>query len=135
MEYNKQELIMKHYSTPLYSNEMLNEDKDFTIYSEHCVDKITFGYKNINDKVIFSHKTIGCAICVASTDILIGMVNNKTVNEAIEIIDRYQKLISQEIHEDPKLRELNIFNNVKVHLNRFNCANLVTIGLLKLLRK
>ncbi|UUD37059.1 nitrogen fixation protein NIFU [Mycoplasmopsis californica] len=135
MKCNKQQLIMEHYSNPKFLNNSLDEEKDFTIYSEHCVDKITFGLQSQDNKISICHKTVGCAVCVASTDMLIGLINNHDKKTILELVNKYQKLINQEIKEDDDLKELNIFCDVKVHLNRFNCANLIAKGLIQLLEQ
>lgn len=133
MEYDFQKIIMEHYSNPTHLDSSLNEENHFTKYSDTCVDKIIFDMKKIDNKIYLKHKTIGCAICVASTDLLIDKIQGNSTENSIKLVEKYQNLISQLIEQDDELGELNIFANVKQHLNRFHCANLIALGLLELI--
>lgn len=135
MQYNKQQLIMKHYTKPNHKDLELNEKNTFTKYSNSCVDQISLKHDWNNELLNIKFNAIGCAICLASTDMLIDAINSKPKTEVLKITNQYQKLINQEISEDESLNELNIFADVKQHLNRFHCANLVAMAIKELLDK
>lgn len=131
----KIQLITSRYSKPLFENKNLNEEQYFVKYSARCVDKIILNMKRNEQNFIFEHKTIGCAICIASSDIMIETINNKTKEQILNILEKYKQLISMNIKQDEILGDLNIFNNVKAHLNRFDCANLIYLAIKERIEK
>ncbi|MDJ1646026.1 iron-sulfur cluster assembly scaffold protein [Mycoplasma phocimorsus] len=131
----KIQLITSRYSNPKFANNNLTEEDNFTKYSNRCVDKIILKMENKDSFYFFEHKTNGCAICVASSDIMIETINNKTKDEILNILQKYNQLINMEIKYENIIGDLNVFNNVKTHLNRYDCANLIYLAVKERIEK
>nr|WP_027120769.1 iron-sulfur cluster assembly scaffold protein [Mycoplasmopsis lipofaciens] len=127
MSYNleeKRKIIMDHYLKPVNKKENINFQ--FEEFGISCSDHLEYKYKIENNKIveiIFNGQ--GCAFFIAATDILCSLIKNKTIDEAIELINCYELFINgKELKNEElkKMGELQIFDNVKQHYNRLNCA-------------
>ncbi|MEA4134386.1 SUF system NifU family Fe-S cluster assembly protein [Mycoplasma sp. 2704] len=122
------EMIMEHYKNPVNKKDL--DDKFQTHYSNTCSDKVQLDIQWENDKIKEANfNGIGCAIFVASTDMFLSLIKNKTKEEVSNLISLFEKFVNQEqlSHEQiTKLENLWVFYNVKSHLNRVNCALLIT---------
>lgn len=122
------EIIMDHYKYP--RNKHLMEEDDH-VYCAHmaadsCIDdiKVMAKVKNgIIEDVCFDG--VACVISTASTSIMTELLKNKTVAEAKQIIDTYNKMINLEPFNDELLAEAVAFSQVGKQANRIGCA---TIG-------
>ncbi|MCK5867561.1 MAG: iron-sulfur cluster assembly scaffold protein [Mycoplasmataceae bacterium] len=118
----KRELIMKHYSTPQFKKEIANSSIDH--FSQQCVDEL---HIEINGNKI-TWDGIGCAVFQSSTDIFISKIQGSKKEEIIELIENYENMINGNGKEFDveMLGKLLIFVDVKKHLNRLHCANMVS---------
>ncbi len=122
------EIIMDHYSNPLNKRKPENLDGYLTIRmdSDSCVDDITIYLKVEDDKIKEAmFDGVACAISTASTDILCGMIEGKTKEEALYIIKQYENMIFEKEYDDSCLEELVAFHNTHKQAARIKCA---TIG-------
>ncbi|PZV99939.1 iron-sulfur cluster assembly scaffold protein [Metamycoplasma auris] len=122
----KQKIIFENYSNPKYKLDR-KENSGISEHSSICVDEIelhlTFQNNILTDAKYYA---IGCAIFLSSIEIMIKELINKSKNEINLILDNYFKLINKADHnKDIELGELCVFENVKVHLNRLECASIV----------
>jgi len=122
------QIIMDHYENPR-NRELVKDDKDY--YSlrkntESCIDDLTVQVK-FNGDVIEDIRFDGeaCTISSASTSILTELVMNKTVDEALEIIENYNNMVFEKPYDEDILEEAIAFQNVYKQANRIKCA---TIG-------
>ncbi|UVD81943.1 iron-sulfur cluster assembly scaffold protein [Mycoplasma iguanae] len=125
-EKTKRELIMSHYSNPIYKKEELPTWENIKIHSDYCVDNMEIAFHISNQKfteVFF--KGEGCAVFLAAVDLFIDEITGKNIEEAKTIAHDYEKVLKQEMSQSAKINQLNIFQNVKTHLNRLECALLV----------
>ncbi|VEU70219.1 iron-sulfur cluster assembly scaffold protein [Mycoplasmopsis glycophila] len=129
------EIVMKHYMNP-ENKKNLNEATDTqSFFSTSCADKLVLKRKwkgDLLDEVSFDGH--GCAIFLASTDIFLNLIKNKNKDEIARIKEIYTKFVKQENlteEEISSLGELWVFFNVKTHLNRVNCALLISESILK----
>lgn len=126
-EKNKREIIMKHYSFPINKKEELPKEWIKTYkHSQNCVDEIEVALKIENNLVLDANfKAKGCAVFLSSSDIFLEQIKNKNITEVKTIIQEYKNLIEQKEANEIILGPLVIFHNVKVHLNRLECARLI----------
>ncbi|PYF43705.1 iron-sulfur cluster assembly scaffold protein [Metamycoplasma alkalescens] len=123
----KQKIIFDCYSTPKYK---LNTKKNQGI-SEHssvCVDEIELYLSFKNDLLVNAeYYAIGCAIFIASIELMIENLLNKTKKEINEILDQYFQMINEGNTQNKNfdLGKLSVFENVKIHLNRLECASII----------
>ncbi len=126
----KRAIIMDYYLNPRRKEkEDLNLDAMETYYyhSSNCVDEITL-IKTI-DKNDYSFKAVGCAIFLSSSEIFLEEAAKQEFKNVEALSLAFQKLINQTEMTDEELElvgKLSIYSNVKKHLNRVECALMVT---------
>ncbi|UUM19515.1 MULTISPECIES: iron-sulfur cluster assembly scaffold protein [unclassified Mycoplasma] len=128
------EIIMQHYLNPNNKNPSdTNGGKIF--FSSTCADKLILKTKFENNVLTqASFDGNGCAIFIASTDILLSTLKNKTKLQIEQILSIYKSFIMQETltkEQISLIEDLWVFFNVKTHLNRTACALLSAENLLK----
>ncbi len=132
----KREIILDHYKSP--SNKKENFDttnfKSIRMDSDSCIDDLTI-YLKIEDDIIKEayFNGIGCAISTASTDILCDLVINKSLKEALNIIENYHHMLHEENYDESVLEELNAFSNTYKQAARIKCASIGSIGIDKII--
>ena len=124
----KRQIIMDHYLNPRFKNDQLVVDETKMVYqhSSACVDEIWLDYQNGN----FAYQAKGCAIFISACDIFIERLIEIGLDKRAQLVKLFQNLVNQEqiLTQEEKvlLGKLNIFENVKRHLNRVECALLIT---------
>ncbi|MGL5308846.1 MAG: iron-sulfur cluster assembly scaffold protein [Metamycoplasmataceae bacterium] len=125
----KREMIMDYYLTPRRRKpENFPTDNLMTYYhhSNNCVDEITLIKLEENNYVF---KGIGCAIFLASSEIFLEEAAKYNFSNVKKLSLIFEKLVNQiEMNDDEKksIGKLSIFSNVKKHLNRVECALMIT---------
>jgi nitrogen fixation protein NifU and related proteins len=132
----KREIIMENYLHPL--NRAVPSDLTGYIKvnsnNESCIDNIDI-YLKIEDNIIKDIKFYGeaCAISTSATSIMIKILLNKTVSEALNILDNYTKMINEEEYDKNLLGEALVYDEIYKQQNRKHCAMLPWNGLKKAL--
>ncbi|WP_330463275.1 iron-sulfur cluster assembly scaffold protein [Metamycoplasma gateae] len=122
----KQQIIFNAYSNPKFKL----DNKTGVGINEHsqvCVDEIELNLKFENDLLVEAkYFANGCAIFISSIELVINELLNKSKEDIKQILENYFKLINkEEIEESVDLGNLYVFENVKIHLNRLECASIV----------
>lgn len=131
----KRQIIMDHYENP--RNKSLVNDPRYlkvNMNSESCIDDIDIQIL-VEDNIIkdFRFDGVGCTISTASTSILSELVINKTIDEALTIIQNYDQMLKEEMFDETLLEEAVIFKDVSKQANRIKCATIGYHGLKELL--
>ena len=76
------------------------------------------------------YEAVGCGVFLASCDLAIDLFLNKSKTEISKLLDLYFKMINKKLDDKniaslKKLEKLQVFENVKVHLNRLECASII----------
>ena len=66
----------------------------------------------------------GCAIAMASADLMADSLRGKQVNEALEMVQRFQSMMKGEDEFPKELRKLNVMAGVAQFPVRIKCANI-----------
>ncbi|WP_025755549.1 iron-sulfur cluster scaffold-like protein [Mycoplasmopsis cricetuli] len=128
------EIIMNHYLNP--KNKIaLDPEKYLTIFSDTCSDKLILK-TNFQNEILkeVNFDGHGCAIFMASTDIFLTLIKNKTKTEIISLINIFTNFVKQNKINEKEFKQLGdlwVFYNVKTHLNRLVCALLITKAFVK----
>lgn len=121
-------IIMDHYDNPQYKKTPSNKDefKQFHMSSSNCIDDIIV-YALEKDGIIKEcyWDGVACTISTASTDIMCGLVINKSIKDATYIIEQYKHMIHEEEFDESVLDEAIAFVNTSKQAARIKCA---TIG-------
>ena len=124
-----QKIIFNAYQNPKYKKENINvTNKTITEHSKICVDDLQINFSWNNAKLInVEYKAIGCAVFLASCDLMCELIMNKHIDEIKEISNLYFDLINNKNISDnfDKLDKLLVFKNVGTHLNRIECASII----------
>lgn len=120
----RREIILDNYQDPM--NRGLIEDDSYlkiNTNSESCIDNLDFMMK-VEDGIIKDIRFDGeaCAISTSASSIMIRSLIGKKKEEALEIIDNYQKMINEEEYDSEVLGELNVYDEICKQPNRKNCA-------------
>ncbi len=126
----KQKIIFEAYSSNKYFNENLNiTESSVSDHSAVCVDDIVINFSFENDILKSAeYKGVGCSIFKSSIVLMLDMFINKSKEEINSILDTYFNVINKSEsteEEEIKLEKLVVFKNVKVHLNRLECASIM----------
>ena len=133
----KKMIILDNYQNPI--NRGLIKDDNYKVVntnSESCIAQIDLQVK-IENNIIKDIRFDGeaCAICTSSTSIMIKTLIDKTVEEAIVIIDNFENMIDEKAFDEEKLNEAIVYQDISKQPNRKKCALLTWEGIEKLIRK
>lgn len=120
------QLIMEHNKSNHNKKPLENPDIVERGHNPSCGDDITLELKiEANIIVDAAYSGVGCAISQASTSIMIDLIKDKTVDEALNLVDRFISMIKKEITDDGELEVLEdsiVFKNISNMPARVKCA-------------
>ncbi len=134
----KREIIMENYLHPF--NKEVPENKEEYDYinsnNESCIDNLDI-YMKVDNNIIKDIKFDGeaCAISTSTTSIMIKLFLNKTIDEALTILDNYENMINEKEYDSNILGEALVYDEIYKQQNRKHCALLPWNGIRKLLEK
>ena len=126
----KRTIILENYQNP--TNRGLIEDDSYekiNTNSKSCIDQIDLQIKvedNIVKDIRFDREA--CAICTSSTSVMINSLIGKEKNDALKIIDNFEKMINEEEYDEELLGEAIVYSDISKQPNRKNCALLTWKG-------
>ncbi len=134
----KREIIMENYLHP-YNKEIPKNKDDYEYINsnnESCIDNLDI-YLKIEDNIIKDIKFGGeaCAISTSTTSIMIKLLLNKSIEEALNIISNYDNMINEKEYDSKLLEEANCYDDIYKQQNRKHCALLPWNGIKKLLEQ
>lgn len=118
---------MQHYQNPSHKGFDKNDSSLKVEYSKSpsCIDEVYLASKIKNNIIEYlKFDGVGCAICMAASDILCDLLNGVSLQDAEKILDEYHKLLINEDFDENLVKELIAFVNVHKQLNRVKCASL-----------
>ena len=133
----KRMIILDNYENPV--NKGLVDDNSYTKEIKNnssCIDNFTIQLKmenNIIKDIRFDGEA--CAIAISSISISIKNLIGKTKEEAIKIVDNYNKMINEEEYDKDLLNELEVYDEIYKQHARKKCATLGINGIKDLLEK
>ena len=132
----KRTILLDHYQNP--RNKRTVEDKSYVSLhkaSDSCIDDITVFMKFEDNKVLdVCYDGKGCTICISSCSIISELIKNKTIKDAINIIDNYLSMINEGEFDIDLLEEANAFDSLSKQPNRIKCGTIGVNAMLELLR-
>ncbi len=131
----KRNIILKNYQDNTNRKDI--EDKNYIKINSRntsCIDNINI-YIKFNNNVIEDIKFNGeaCVIAISSTVTLINNLIGKTKNEALNIINNYEKMVDGLEYDKELLKELVAFNDISKQPSRKICATLASRKIKELL--
>ncbi|MBQ6367702.1 MAG: SUF system NifU family Fe-S cluster assembly protein [Erysipelotrichaceae bacterium] len=120
----KRAILIDHYQKP--HNHGLVEDARYAMKhqaSSSCIDDIKVQLDIEGDIVKdVRFDGVGCTISTASTSIFSDLIKGKTREEALEMIERYYKLLRGEEDDYEELEEAQAFDTLYAQPNRIKCG-------------
>lgn len=133
----KRELILEHFENPI--NRGLKNDPTYIIgkkSNSSCIDSFTIELKMKDGKVNdIRFDGEACAIATSSLSISIEKLLGKSKEDALQIIDNYEKMINEEDYNKDILEELNAYEDIYKQPSRKKCATLGILGIKDLIEK
>ena len=101
-----------------------------------CIDNIDL-YLKFNDVRLedISFDGEACVISTSSANIMSNLIKGKSLDEILDIMDNYFKMIRGEDYDSSKLGDSIVYDNIKNQPNRIKCATLSWNGVYKEIMK
>lgn len=132
------QIIMDHYENP--RNKRIPKDveqyQSVHMKTDSCIDDLTI-YALIEDDTIkdLSFSGVACTISTSSTSIMTELLKGKRKEDALELIEEFDKMMRLETYDEDALQEANAFKNVGRQANRISCARLGWQGVLSAIKE
>jgi len=120
-------VILKHNKTPYHYEKQPSAAHQIEAYNPLCGDQFHLYLDLENEKIKQIHfYGYGCAISKASTSVLAKNLENKSIEEALELCATFQQLTNpnEERSKLIELEELEAFEAAKDFPSRLACATL-----------
>jgi nitrogen fixation NifU-like protein len=124
-----QTTILDHNKKPRNFRKPEGANREANGWNPLCGDKVTVYLTVDDDGVVreIGFQGSGCAISTASASIMTQVVKGKTLNEVLEIFDRFHELVAGSPAAEPDqgtLGKLTVFGGVREYPMRVKCATL-----------
>lgn len=133
----KRTIILDNYEKP-FNKGLLNKDDYYklNVNNESCIDNLDLEI-NIEESTIKDIRFDGeaCAISTSATSVMIKLLINKSIDDALNIIDNYENMINEKEYNEKLLDEANAYNEIYKQPNRKKCALLPYAGIKEYLIK
>ncbi|NLM25138.1 MAG: SUF system NifU family Fe-S cluster assembly protein [Firmicutes bacterium] len=133
------EIILEHSQSSHNKRHLHSPDCQERGYNPSCGDDIILELKLEQNKIAEAAFTgAGCAISQASTSIMVDLINQKPIDEALELANTFLSMIKKQITEDSELEVLEdaiAFKNISNMPARVKCAVLSWRTLMEALKK
>ena len=120
----KRDLILDNYQNA--ANRGIPQDEAYRVVNsknDSCVDNIDVAAKINGDKLEdIKFDGEACAICTSCASVMTKELHGKTIAEAKEVIESFDKMINELPYNEDILGELNIYNEVYKQPSRKKCA-------------
>ena len=130
-----QEVILEHSKRPIGKENLSKFINKVRGYNPLCGDDVTVAIKIEGDIIAdIAFEGAGCAICMASTSIMVSTLKSRPVDWAIEVFNWLMTSLNEDNNDltapDP---ELSALVGVKKYPMRVKCATLAWHALMELL--
>ncbi len=122
-----QQVILEHYKKPRHKGKTNPVHRYQKGHNPSCGDTIelTLQLNETGDKIEdVKFEGEGCAIAMASADLMADALRGKQVNEALEMVQRFQSMMKGQDEFPLDHRKLNVMAGVAQFPVRIKCANL-----------
>lgn len=122
-----QQVILEHYKKPRHKGKTTPVHRYQKGHNPSCGDTIelTLQLNEAGNAIVdVKFDGVGCAIAMASADLMADALRGKQVNEALSMVQRFQSMMKGEDEFPKELRKLNVMAGVAQFPVRIKCANL-----------
>jgi len=122
-----QQVILEHYKKPRHKGKTAPVHRYQKGHNPSCGDTIelTLQLNETGDRIEdVKFEGEGCAIAMASADLMADALRGKQVGEALSMVQRFQSMMKGQDEFPKELRKLNVMAGVAQFPVRIKCANL-----------
>ena len=122
-----QQVILERYKKPRNRGQTSPIDRYQKGHNPSCGDTIelTLHLNEAGDRIEdVRFEGEGCAIAMASADLMADALRGKTAAEALEMVQLFQSMMKGEAEFPTEMRKLNVMQGVAQFPVRIKCANL-----------
>jgi nitrogen fixation NifU-like protein len=122
-----QQVILERYKTPRHKGRTNPVHRHQRGHNPSCGDTIelTVQLNEAGDRIEdVKFEGEGCAISMASADLMAEALQGKSIEEALEMVKRFQGMMKGEEEFPKEHRKLNVMQGVAQFPVRIKCANL-----------
>jgi nitrogen fixation NifU-like protein len=122
-----QQVILERYKKPRYRGKTEPIDRYQKGHNPSCGDTIelTVHLNSAGDRIEdVRFEGAGCAIAMASADLMAEAMQGKTVEQALQMVQRFQNMMHGKDEFPTELRKLNVMQGVSQFPVRIKCATL-----------
>jgi nitrogen fixation NifU-like protein len=122
-----QQVILERYKKPRYRGKTEPIDRYQKGHNPSCGDTIelTVHLDQTGDRIEdVRFEGEGCAIAMASADLMAEAMQGKTVEQALQMVQRFQNMMQRKDEFPTELRKLNVMQGVSQFPVRIKCATL-----------
>lgn len=122
-----QQVILEHYKNPRNRGKTNPVHRQQRGHNPSCGDTIELTVKlNETGERIEDVKFegSGCAIAMASADLMAEAIKGRSIDEALKMVQHFQKMMKGEVEFPKELRKLNVMQGVSQFPVRIKCATL-----------
>jgi nitrogen fixation protein NifU and related proteins len=122
-----QQVILERYKKPRNRGQTEPIDRYQKGHNPSCGDTIelTLHLSSEGDRIEdVKFEGEGCAISMASADLMAEALRGKSTTEALEMVQRFQAMMRGEAEFPKEMRKLNVMQGVAQFPVRIKCANL-----------
>jgi len=127
-----QQVILDHYKKPRHKGKTDPVDRYQRGHNPSCGDTIELTVHLAPPDADSEETRIadvkfegeGCAIAIASADLMADALRGKTISEALAMVQRFQQMMKGEAEFPKELRKLNVMQGVAQFPVRIKCATL-----------
>ncbi len=121
------QVILEHYKQPKHRGTLDPADRYQRGHNPSCGDTIelTVRLDDTGERIAdVKFEGEGCAIAMASVDLMAGALPGKTIDEALDLVTVFQSMMKGEAEFPRENRKLNAMQGVSQFPVRIKCANL-----------
>ena len=122
-----QQIILSHARKPQHKGKTNPIHRQNQGENPYCGDKVelTLMLDETETKIEdIKFEGAGCALCLASADLMAGTVKGKDTSEALLMVEDFRKMVMGETTLKPPLEKLNILQSVAKFPMRVKCVTL-----------
>ncbi len=122
-----QQVILERYKKPRFRGTTDPVDRSQRGHNPSCGDTIELSLhlSESGDRIEeVKFEGEGCAIAMASADLMAEAVKGKPVEEALQMVQQFQSMMKGEGEFPKELKKLNVMQGVSQFPVRIKCANL-----------
>ena len=121
-----QQIIVERSKKPRHFGQTDPVDLSHRLINPYCGDsvEITLSLNEPNQIRDLKFQGSGCALCLASADLMVETVKGKTISEARQIIEHFHQVMLSRVELNPAYESLKAIEGAKRYPIKIKCVTL-----------